>query len=93
MDMSLLIHRCGCGHADFAHHQNGSCLLNCGCKKADYPEQPEVIRSWATDWTPGAGMKTVENETLIKPGASVKGFTRKLCDSSPCENAYAQLAP
>lgn len=91
--MSVIVYRCKCGHSDLVH--NGTlcqCRITCGCKSADYAAEPEVIPSWQSDWTPGAGFRGSLNESTIEPGKHLKGFPFPLADDDVVRELYQSLA-
>lgn len=81
--MSILIHRCECGHPDIFHGgtRDNSCEMACGCPRPDVAEQPEVLPTWD-----GLGNPVT---TITKRGTRWSGITT--CDCPQCKAQYDEL--
>jgi hypothetical protein len=89
--MSLIVHRCDCGHVDIFHTGPQCCAGRCraGTHNPKYGP-PEVIPTWNQ-----ATGKRVEE--IAEPGTKHAGFgiPLQLCGCDACREVYytAQLLP
>lgn len=83
--MSILIHRCKCGHPDIYHGgtRDRACEMACSCKAPNLDGDPELIPTWD-----GLGKPVT---TITPPGTRYAGTSSKLCDCPLCEVGHSQL--
>lgn len=81
--MSILIHRCKCGHPDIYHGgtRDRACEMACSCPRATLAQEPELLP------TRDALGKPVTATTAA--GARWNGI--KLCDCPLCEMRHSEL--
>ncbi|WP_406298087.1 hypothetical protein OG948_21380 [Embleya sp. NBC_00888] len=87
--MSLIIHRCECGHVPGRHHRTASdtreaCRNSarpCRCKAYRPVATPEVLPTWTPTGRP--------IPEITPPGERVDGQTTCSCDA--CRALYAKL--
>lgn len=90
--MSVIMHRCKCGHLEMWHRQGGSCDgVGCHCLALASTTVPEVVRTWRADIN-ATGRQLVA--ALVKPGAVSRAFghiTFTTCGCPACKALYTQL--
>ncbi|GAA1986573.1 hypothetical protein [Amycolatopsis minnesotensis] len=92
--MTLIIHRCSCGHPDLFHRVDfaSGAVEDCtGCLGGTHEfGPPEAIPSWRTDPAhPTAG--TVADPNPVEPGTTLQGLPR-LCGCQDCRDLYQRLS-
>lgn len=84
--MSVIIHRCSCGHPDIYHQhpqlvdKGGHCSYGTCTAREHALGAPEVIPTFVDG---------VLNEYVHAPGSKSSGFS--LCDCEDCRRLYAQV--
>lgn len=83
--MSILIHRCKCGHPDIYHGgtRDRACEMACGCRRPDIAPEPELMPTWD-----GLGKPVT---TITTPGTRWAGSGGQTCDCPLCEVEHSQL--
>lgn len=83
--MSILIHRCKCGHPDIYHGgtRDRACEMACGCPRPDVTLEPELLPTWDRLGKPVT--------TITTPGTCWAGSSSKTCDCPLCEVEHSQL--
>ncbi|MYW03488.1 hypothetical protein [Streptomyces sp. SID3343] len=82
--MSLIIHRCECGHTPTRHPANEECrdsLRTCTCRKYRPVAEPELLPTWTMTGRPIT--------KITPPGA--KSDRRETCSCAACVALYAEL--
>lgn len=85
--MSLIVHRCDCGHPDLFHVLGGCSYGACHSRLHNFGE-PEVIPSWNSD----IKTKSEPIEEVAAPGSRIQGYPHKTCDCEKCRALYATVA-
>lgn len=91
--MSMIVHRCDCGHPDLFHsdradgNHQGCSYGACNSRIHNFGE-PEVIPSWDSD----IKGKSAEIEAVTAPGTRIQGYPHKTCDCADCHALYASVA-
>jgi hypothetical protein len=91
--MSMIVHRCECGHPDIFHADARDPQSSCSYGGCDAPRTgheygpSELIPSWSSD----IKGTSVLVEEITTPGTRVHQYP-KLCDCDDCLSLYKQLA-